>query len=115
MESRSDAALLWRGLAKNLLAGLRLALFLPVRALDFRVSVGQFVALVVSCLALWLAVGVGRQGFPGTFGLGALTAALAAIPLLLCACLLGALVFPDSRLAAAVALVSASGAPALLV
>ncbi len=115
MESRSDAALLWRGLAKNLLAGLRLALFLPVRALDFRVSVGQFVALVVSCLALWLAVGVVRQGFPGTFDLGALTAALAAIPLLLCACMVGALVFRDARLATAFAVVFVAGAPAFLV
>ena len=41
----SDLAALAGGLMRNLLAGARLALFLPVRALDFRVSPGQFAAL----------------------------------------------------------------------
>ncbi len=41
-----------RGLAQNLAAGLRLALFLPVRRLAFRIGVGQLLALaVVSALA----------------------------------------------------------------
>src|SRR6267142_439794 len=52
----SDAGPLWRGLMKNLLAGARLALFLPVRPLDFRISAAQCVALVAACLALWLAL-----------------------------------------------------------
>ena len=34
-------------LAKNLLAGLRLALFLPVRAFDYRVSGLDYVLLVL--------------------------------------------------------------------
>ena len=74
MESRSDAAMLGRARSsQNLLAGARLALFLPVRALDFRVSAAQCFALVVSCLALWLALGVLRQGIPGNVDFGALT------------------------------------------
>jgi peptidase C13-like protein len=115
MELKSDAVLLWRGLAKNLLAGLRLALFLPVRSLDFRISAGQLVALGTTCLALWLALGVVRQGFPGAIDLRALTAALAAIPLLLCACIAGALVFREARLAAAFAVVFVAGVPTFLV
>jgi hypothetical protein len=115
VEQGSEAALLWRGLAKNLLAGLRLALFLPVRALDFRVSVGQLVALVIACLALWLVLGVVRQGFPGAIDFGALTAALAAIPLLLCTCIVGARVFREARLATAFAVVFVAGVPIFLV
>ena len=58
--------MLWDDLRQNLLAGTRLALFLPVRALDFRVSIGQYVALVFASFAFWLAGGMLRAGFPGT-------------------------------------------------
>ena len=51
MEPRSETAMPWNGLKQNLLAGTRLALFLPVRALDFRISIGQYVALVFASLA----------------------------------------------------------------
>lgn len=115
MELGSEAALLWRGLGKNLLAGLRLALFLPVRALDFRVSAGQLSALVGAGLALWLVLGVVRQGFPGSIDLGALTAALAAIPVLLCACIVGARVFREPWLATAFAVVLVASVPIFLI
>jgi Peptidase C13 family len=105
MEIASDAAPLLRGLVRNLLAGLRLALFLRVRALDFRISAGQFVALVIACLALWLALGVARQGVPGTLDLGALISALAAVPLLLGTCLIAARVLGEPGLAGALAMV----------
>ncbi len=88
--------MLWDDLKQNLLAGARLALFLPVRALDFRISIGQYVALVFASLAFWLAGGILRAGFPGTVDLGALTAGLAEIPLLLGACLLAARVFREA-------------------
>lgn len=115
MEPGSEAPLLWRGLAKNLLAGLRLALFLPVRALDFRVSAGQLSALVGTGLALWLVLGVVRQGLPGSIDFGALTAALAAIPVLLCACIVGAWVFREPRLTTAFAVVLVASVPAFLI
>ncbi|TMH49600.1 MAG: hypothetical protein E6H50_08335, partial [Betaproteobacteria bacterium] len=83
MEPRSETAMPWDDLKQNLLAGTRLALFLPVRALDFRISIGQYVALVFASLAFWLAGGMLRTGFPGTIDFGALTVALAEIPLLL--------------------------------
>lgn len=115
MERGSETALVWRGLARNLLAGLRLAFFLPVRALDFRVSVGQLIALVGTGLALWLVLGVVWQGFPGAIDFDALTAALAAIPLLFCGCFVGAWVFREPRLATAFAVVFVASVPTFLV
>ena len=105
MEPRSETAMLWDGLKQNLLAGTRLALFLPVRALDFRISIGQYVALVFAGLAFWLAGGMLRAGFPGTVDFGALTVALAEIPLVLGACLLAARLFREAQLAVAFAVV----------
>jgi Peptidase C13 family len=95
--------MLWDDLRHNLLAGTRLALFLPVRALDFRISIGQYVALVSVGLVFWLAAGMLRAGFPGTVDFGALTAGLAEIPLVLGACLLAARVFREAQLAVAFA------------
>src|SRR6266581_4793269 len=74
MEPRPDTDMLWDDLKQNLIAGTRLALFLLLRA-----------------------------GFPGTVDLGALTAGLAEIPLLLGACLLAARVFREAQLAVAFA------------
>jgi hypothetical protein len=95
----------WDDLKRNLLAGARLALFLPVRALDFRISIGQYVALVFASLAFSLAGGMLRAGFPGTIDFGALTVALAQIPLLLGTCLLAARLFREAQLAVAFAVV----------
>src|ERR1041385_7343258 len=109
MEPRSDMP--WDGLKQNLLAGTRLALFLPVRALDFRVSIGQYVALVFASFAFWLAGGMLRTGFPGTVDFGALTVGLAEIPLLLGTCLLAARVFREAQLALAFAVLLAATDP----
>jgi hypothetical protein len=103
MEPQSETAMLWDGLKRNLLAGARLALFLPVRALDFRISIGQYVALVFAGLAFWLVGGMLRTGFPGTVDFGALTVALAEIPLVLGSCLLAARLFREAQLAVAFA------------
>src|SRR3989475_1739525 len=102
-DPRSKPAMLWGDLKQNLLAGTRVALFLPVRALDFRISIGQYVALVFASLAFWLAGGMLRAGFPGTIDFGALTVALAEIPLLLGTCLLAARLFREAQLAVALA------------
>ena len=101
--TRSAAAMLWHGLKQNLLAGTRLALFLPVRALDFRVSVGQYAALVLASLAFWLAGGMLSGGFQGDIDFGALTAALAQIPLILAVCFVAAALFREPSLALAFA------------
>src|SRR5947207_14453146 len=111
MELRSDTDTLWDGLKQNLLAGTRLALFVPVRALDFRISVGQYVALVFASFAFWLVGGMLRAGFPGTVDFGALTAGLAEIPLVLGTCLLAARVFREAQLALAFAVLLFATAP----
>lgn len=82
---KSAAALLLQGLARNLAAGLRLALFLPVDRYGFRVSPGDFVLLCAFNLLAWLVAGMLRAGFPGYVDFGALPVALAEIPLLLLA------------------------------
>ena len=115
MEPRTDAAMLWQGLKENLRAGSRLALFMPVRALDFRVSAAQCGALVLACLTLWLALGVLQQGLPGSVDFGALAAALAGVSILLGACLLAARLFRTAQLAPAFAVVLLAGFPVLLV
>jgi hypothetical protein len=103
MELQSETATLWHDLKQNLLAGARLALFLPVRALDFRISIGRYVALVFTSFGFWLAGGMLRAGFPGTVDFGALTVALAEIPLVLGTCLLAARLFREEKLALAFA------------
>src|SRR5260370_10774286 len=111
MEPQSGAATLWHGLKQNLLAGGRLALFLPVRALDFRISIGQYVALVFTSLVFWFAGGMLREGFPGTLDFGALTVALAEIPLILGTCLVAARLFREAQLALAFAVLLVASDP----
>src|SRR5262249_49169254 len=84
-------------------AGARLALFMPVRALDFRVSVGQYAALVLTSLGFWLAAGMLRQGFPGHVDPDALTTALAQIPFVLWACFVAARLYREPQIALAIA------------
>jgi hypothetical protein len=110
----TDAALLARGFVRNLLAGARLAVFLRVRPLDFRVSAAQSFALVLADLALWLALNVLQQGVPGRLDLGAAAVALAAIPILLGVCVVVAGVFREPRLAVALAVVLLAAVPAFL-
>ena len=114
MGHHSGAVLLGRDLARNLLAGARLAFFLRVRALDFRVDAAQCFALILACLALWLALGVVEQGVPGEVDLGGLTTALAAIPLLVGVCVLAAGILGQARLALALAVVVSASVPTFL-
>jgi len=111
MEPQAETDMLWGGLRQNILAGTRLALFLPVRALDFRISIGQYVALAFASFAFWLAGGMLRAGFPGTVDFAALTAGLAEIPLVLGTCLLAARVFREEQLAVAFAVLLAATDP----
>ncbi len=81
----SAAVLLLQGLGRNLRAGLRLAVFVPVSRYDFRVSPGDFALLWTFNLLALLAGGMLRGGFPGYVDFGALPLALAEIPLVLLA------------------------------
>lgn len=107
----SAAALLLQGLARNLRAGLRLAVFAPVSRYDFRVAPGDFVLLCAFNLLAWLVCGMLRGGFPGHVDYAALPAALAEIPLLLAATALIAAWYRRRELLLALALVLASTDP----
>jgi hypothetical protein len=108
MAPRTSAAMLWRGLKQNLVAGARLALFLPVRALDFRISAVDYLALLLAGFVFWFAGGMLRTGFPGYLDADALKAGLAQIPLLLAACLVAARLFRQPPLLLAFAVLLAA-------
>ena len=93
-------------LLRNVAAGARLALFLRLRPFDFRVSALDFALLVLFNIIVWLLVSGARVGFEGEIDLWALIVYLAAIPLVLAAAMVVALVYgaPARLLAVATAL-----------
>lgn len=93
-------------LRRNLVAGARLALFLPVRAFDYRVSAADYAALVVFNFALWVLAAGARAGFAGDLDPTAMMVYLATIPLVLATGLLVGAVYgtPHKLLPLAVAL-----------
>jgi len=99
----SDLAALAGGLRRNLLAGARLALFLPVRALDFRVSPGQFAALASFNVLLAGFCSYLRNGEPGYFDYEALPTILGQFALVLAASLVVAWIYRRGPLLLALA------------
>ena len=93
-------------LAKNLAAGARLALFLPVRPFDYRVSALDYAALVAFNFVLWIAAAAVRSAFQGAFDPAALPVYLASVPLVLATALLVAHAYgaPERLLLIAIAL-----------
>ena len=93
-------------LARNLAAGARLALFLRLRAFDFRVSAPDFAVLVAFNALVWLLVSGVRVGFEGEIDTAAVLVYLAALPLVLAAALVVAAAYgaPQRLLAVATAL-----------
>jgi hypothetical protein len=93
-------------LYRNLVAGARLALFMPVRALDFRASALDYVLLVAFNFALWIAVAVIRTGMAGDFDSAAIAIYLGAVPLVLLTALVVAEIYaaPEILLLVAVGL-----------
>lgn len=98
-------------LARNLLAGARLAFFLPVRPFDFRVSAVDYAALVAFNLVLWILVAGLRVGFAGEIDYSALLVYLATVPLVLAAALLVALVYGAQQRLLAVAIALTASDP----
>ncbi len=74
-----------RDLSVNLLAGLRLALFLPIRADAFRATGAVFVALALFNGAVWFAADFAHVGAPGLIEWSALEPYLAQMALVLLA------------------------------
>ena len=91
-------------LARNLLAGARLAFFLPLRAFDFRVSAVDYAALVAFNCMLWILAAGLRVGFAGEIDYAALLVYLATVPLVLAAALLVALVYGAQQRLLAIAI-----------
>jgi hypothetical protein len=95
-------------LLRNLAAGMRLALFLPVRADQFRATPVQFAALAGFNFMLWLAAAAWRTGLEGEFDPAAPAVYLSGVTLVLATALLVALCYraPERLLLAALALVA---------
>ena len=93
-------------LYRNLVAGTRLALFMPVRAVDFRAAALDYVLLIAFNFSLWLAVAALRTGMAGDFDLDAIAIYLAAVPLVLLTALVIAYLYaaPEILLLVAVGL-----------
>jgi hypothetical protein len=95
-----------KDLARNLVAGVRLALFLPVRAEHFRASPQQFALLAAFNFVVWVAAAALRAGFEGDFDPVAIAVYLSTVALVLATALLVAMLYraPEKLLLAAVAL-----------
>jgi hypothetical protein len=70
-----------QSLLKNLAAGARLALFLPLRASAYRVSPADFAVLLAFNFLAWIAGAAARAGFEGDFNVGAISVFAVAIAL----------------------------------
>jgi hypothetical protein len=108
---RSMPSLLAAGARANVVAGTRLALFLKVHPLDFRISAGHYAVLVLISLLFWAAGGIVREGIPEGVDVQSLSVALAQVPLLLLACVLAAHLFGRPALALAFAVLLTAGDP----
>jgi hypothetical protein len=95
-------------LIRNLAAGVRLALFLPLRSDHFRPGPAQFAALVGFNFVLWIAAAALRTGLEGEFDPAALAIYLSTITLVLATALLVTLCYraPERLLLASLALVA---------
>jgi hypothetical protein len=85
---KSPLAVALHGLGCNVAAGARLAAFLPVRPLDFRVSPADFAVLVAFVGFVAFGVSYVRGGWPGYVDSRAVALLLAEIPLVLATCVL---------------------------
>ena len=99
----SDLAVLLGGLKRNLAAGLRLALFLRLRPLDFRVSPANFTTLATFNVLLAAISSFARNGTPGYFDFEALPAVLGQFALVLAVSLVIAWIYRREALLLALA------------
>ena len=93
-------------LYRNLVAGARLALFMPLRAFDFRVSALDYSLLVAFNFGVWIVAAALRTGAEGEFDSAAPAIYLASIPLVLVTAMLVAAIYaaPERLLLIATAL-----------
>ncbi len=84
-------------LYRNLVAGTRLALFLPVRPYDYRAAPLDYALLIVFNFIVWVTTAWIRSGFAGDFDEMAIPIYLGAIPLVLVTAMLVAWIYDDGR------------------
>src|ERR687895_1526269 len=106
MTERGPVAFYLASLVRNLVAGARLALFLRVRAYDYRAAPVDFALLMLFSFGLWVAAAAARTGLDGQFDPQAIPAYMSGIVLVLAAALLIGLAYrsPGRLLLLAVAL-----------
>lgn len=102
-------------LARNLAAGLRLALFRPLSSTAFRVTLGALLGLVAFDLVLDIALDGWRVGQGATFNLGAAQHHALAVSILLLASAVLALAFRQPHLTLALAVAILASEPLLKV
>ena len=95
-------------LFRNIRAGTRLALFLPVRAIDFRASPLDFALLIALDFVLWVFAAALRTGFQGDFDPAAVPIYLVGVPLVLATSVLVGFIYraPERLMLVAVALIA---------
>jgi hypothetical protein len=93
MTERAPVAFYLSSLARNVIAGTRLALFLPVRAHDFRASALDFALVALASFILWVAAAAARTGFEGEFDPLSIPAYMSGVVLVLAAALVVAHTF----------------------
>ena len=84
-------------LYRNLVAGARLALFLPVRPYDYRAAPLDYALLIAFNFAVWIAAAAIRTGMAGEFDSMAVPIYLGGIPLVLATSALVAWIYGDAR------------------
>src|SRR4051812_33615738 len=84
-------------LYRNVVAGTRLALFMPVRPYDYRASPLDFTLLVAFNFVVWIAVAAIRTGASGDFDDTAIPIYLGSIPLVLVTAMLVAWIYDDAE------------------
>ena len=83
-------------LYRNLVAGARLALFLPVRPYDYRAAPLDYALLIAFNFAVWIAAAALRTGMAGDFDSVAVPIYLGGLPLVLAAAGLVAWIYGDA-------------------
>lgn len=98
MSERGAVAFHLSSLLKNVVAGARLAFFLPVRAHHFRASAMDFTLLAILSFALWVLTAAATLGFEGEFEPASIPVYMAGLLLVLAAAMLIARVFGTAEL-----------------
>jgi len=84
-----------QALYRNLVAGARLALFMPVRAFDYRAAPVDYALLLAFNVLVWLAAAAIRTGAAGEFDGAAIAIYLGSVPLVLATALIVSIIYGE--------------------